>query len=592
MSEERPRWARALKVLRLIRRWNRTQLARAAGLSVSAITRYEKGNRQPEDVHRLVSAMGYPRHLWERAQMFVASVDTKHADQTVADEGTLPARIDALVGDAGRWVDEVVREALTGALAAAGEATPRPRTPPSIGEALAILLVIRGWKRKDLAEAVGRSEETIANYEYGKTTPNLPMLRELLSALGLSFGAFERALQFVRVAQGARRLVAAGGHPGLSCQIEEVAARKVHRVEEFARRELNDLVVGAQILASRQAAPAARAALLACPDASRLELVRQVPELRTPGFCELLCEESLAAACDSAERARSLAKLAVAVAELAGGSASFHSRLLGYAGVHLANVERVAGRDLPGAGEMLERALAAWDIGAGADSGILNAARVCGLTASLRRAQRRLPEALAALDEGLAIDHWGETPNLLLAKARALIELGEFEVSIAQLREATSWIDGEQEPRKLFVVENLLVLNLCHLGQFEAAERRLPELRQLALTLRNRLDLLRVDWLASKIAGGLGQPDQALGLLLQVRRKFIALRNSYVAALTTLELAEMHSALGHAEEVKELARELAPFFEGQQVHSEAQRALTLLYKTAENELVGRGFRAS
>ncbi len=583
---DRPPWAKALKVLRLIRRWNRAQLGRAAGLSASAITRYEKGNRRPEEVRSLVSVMGYPPLLWERTLAFVASTEGEHPNQTAPGETAPSPRIDALVGDAGRWVNEVVREALTGAFDALGGtgARPRLRTPP-IGEALAILRAIRGWERKDLADAVARPEETVANYEYGKTKPKLLVLQELLSAMGFSLAVFECALDFVRTAQESRRTLAGGGRV-LSWQVEEVAAQKARRIEEFTRTELSALTVAAQVLASREAAPVAWKAFSACPEVSRLELVRQVAEFQTAGFCELLCEESLAAASDSASRARQLAQLAEATAELAEGGQAFRSRLRGYAGAHLANAERVAGRDLPAAEETLERALAAWDAGDGADSGLLNAARVCGLTASLRRAQRRLPEALAALDEGLKIDRWGETPTLLLAKARALVELGEYGASIEQLRAAAPWVHGEREPRKLFVIENLLVSNLCRLGQFAAAERRLPGLRQLALP--NRLDLLRAAWQTGIVAAGLGRADEALAILEQVRTDFIATENFYVAALVTLELAEVHAGLGHTAEVKELARKSAPVFENQQVHCEAQRALALFRQAAEEEKVTGG----
>ncbi len=580
---ERPPWARALKVLRLIRRWNRTQLGRAAGLSASAITRYEKGNRQPEEMRRLVAVMGYPLLLWERTLAFVASIEGVQPEDSAPSDTALPTRIDALVSDAGRWANEVVREALTAALGTLnGKGTrPRPRTPP-IGEALAILRAIRGWERKDLADAVARPEETVANYEYGKTKPKLPVLRKLLSAMGFSLATFESALDFVRTAQESGRMVAAGGQV-LSWQVDEVAAQKASRIEEFTRTELSALTVAAQILASRESVPAAWKAFSACPEVGRLALVRRVAEFRTPGFCESLCDESLAAASDSASRARQLAELAVAGAELAEGGEAFRARLRGYAGVHLANAERVAGRDLPAAGEMLEQALLAWHAGAGADSGLLNAARVCGLTASLRRAQRRLPEALSALDEGLKIDRWGETPNLLLGKARALVELGDPEASIELLRAAAARVHSDHEPRKRYVIEHLLVSNLCRLGQFAAAERRLPRLRQLALP--NQLDLLRVAWQTGTVAAGLGRADEALATLEQVRTEFIARENFYVAALVTLELAEVHAGLGHTAEVKELARKSAPVFENQQVHREAQRALALFRQAAEDDQV-------
>jgi hypothetical protein len=57
--------------------------------------------------------------------------------------------------------------------------------------------------------------------------------------------------------------------------------------------------------------------------------------------------------------------------------------------------------------------------------------------------------------------------------------------------------------------------------------------------------------------------------------------NAYDAALVTLELAEIHAALGHTAEVKALARESAPVFQAQGVHREAQQALDLLRHAAE-----------
>lgn len=283
----------------------------------------------------------------------------------------------------------------------------------------------------------------------------------------------------------------------------------------------------------------------------------------------------------SRARAGHLAELAVAAAARAAGTEGFRSRLRGFAGVHLANAWRVAGRDLPAAADSFERAKADWNAGTDHDAGLLNASRVLGLEASMRRDQRRLPEALAALEEGLRIDRWGETPTLRLAKARLLIELEEYEASIEDLRLTVLCLDGGHEPRRLYVVENMLVFSLCRLGQYAAAEQHLPGLGQLAQG--NRLDLLRVDWLGAMVAAGLGRREEAVALLQQVRDEFLALRNAYDAALVTLELAEVHATLGHTTDVKALARESAPIFVDQQIHREAQRALALFHQAAEEE---------
>jgi hypothetical protein len=137
---------------------------------------------------------------------------------------------------------------------------------------------------------------------------------------------------------------------------------------------------------------------------SSLELLHQAAAFRTAGFCELLCEESLAAASDARSGRGSWPTWpAQRPARPRAGTQSAHTCAAMPGPAHVANAESVAGRDLLAAGEKLERALAAWDAGASADSGLLNAARACGLTALMRQAQRRLPEALAALDDGLKI---------------------------------------------------------------------------------------------------------------------------------------------------------------------------------------------
>jgi tetratricopeptide (TPR) repeat protein len=151
------------------------------------------------------------------------------------------------------------------------------------------------------------------------------------------------------------------------------------------------------------------------------------------------------------------------------------------------------------------------------------------------------------------------------------------------LRQAGSQIDAEREPRRLLIVRELLVLNLCHLGRHAKAQLLLGEVRALARKLGNRLDLLRVDWLQGIIAAGLGQHHEAIPIFKQVRAKLAEDDIAYDAALVTLELAEVHASLGHVAEVKRLARESVPFFQAQQVHHEAQAALELFRQAAELE---------
>src|ERR1700730_7649642 len=66
----------ALTVLRVIRGWNQTELAKAAGMHSSAVSTYERGKKVPElrTIERLVSAMGFPLRARERTRGFIEAV--------------------------------------------------------------------------------------------------------------------------------------------------------------------------------------------------------------------------------------------------------------------------------------------------------------------------------------------------------------------------------------------------------------------------------------------------------------------------------------------------------------------------------------
>jgi transcriptional regulator with XRE-family HTH domain len=608
-----PPWPEALKILREIRGWSQLELSRAAGVSPPVISKYESGDRTPDSNLtrlRLLAAMGFPGHLLERTYSFIRSARAAREHELAAATGALQARIDGFVAEAGLWMEDLVRDVLVSALEDARSLARRRLEPPSrievtsvqalrlaepnapapgrasippLGKALVILRVIRGWERDELARATAVSEEAIGNYERARTKPSLPVLDRLLEGLGFPRAVFERCVAFVESAREASRLHLGTGEDAMRAQAGEIAARHARLAEEYARLRLGEVSAAARLLMSRSLAPAAWAVLATCSDQARRGLVQHVPELQTAGLCELVCDESLKAAGDSAERARRLAELAIEVAERVGGPEGWRSRLLGYADFHLANFLRVNGNDLPAAAEALERARERWNAGAADDPGLLNAARVMSLEASLRRAQRRVPEALALLDQALAIDRWGETPSLLLGKAGALVEIGDYEASLSVLQSSVGQIDADGEPRKRWIALNLLLHNLCLLGRHAVADEGLAELRVLGRRLGNRLDLLRLAWLEGKIAAGTGRTEEAIIKFKGVREEFLALKKSYDAALVTVELAEILAELGHHSQVKVLAQESAPTFRDQGVHVEAQRALALFSRAAEAE---------
>lgn len=614
MAERRDRpWPEALEILRVTREWSQLDLARAVGVSPRVISKYESGERVPESNAirlRLIAVMGFPAHALERTCSFIESARAARDHELAAAAGALEANVDGFVSEAGIWMEELVRDVLVSALREApslarGNPVPpsrvevtsvevlrldEPALPapgrqgiPPLGKALTILRIIRGWGRDDLARAAAISGEALTRYERARTKPDLTVLERLLEALGFPAAVFERCVTFVEWACESRRLHLGTGDDKLRAQAGEIAARHARQAEEYARLRLGEITIAARLLMSRSLAPAAWAVLAGCSDRARQGLVQEVAEFQTAGLCELVCDESRKAASDSAERARRLAELAVEIAEHVGGPEGWRSRLLGYARFHLANTLRVNGNDLPAAADALEHARELWDAGAADDPGLLNAARVMSLEASLRRAQRRVPEALELLDQALAIDRWGETPSLLLGKARALFDREDYAASIGVLEGAVGQIDVEREPRQGCVALDLLLHNLCLLGRHAEAAARLAELRALGRKTGNRLDLLRVAWLGGKIAAGTGRPEEAVATLEQVREEFVKLKSSYDVALVTVELAEILAGLGRHAAVRALALESVPIFRDQGLHAGAQHALEVFCRSAAED---------
>ena len=462
--------------------------------------------------------------------------------------------------------------------------------------ALSQLRQLRGLAQEELAAASGVGFASIQKIEQGLRQIKAESFRAIVAALGVDLATVEAQLAVIRKMRGE---LAPARPPGN----EDKAAAGGARPVRTAGRELEEVVAllgtrpaarggpaegSAALAESRRRAPELYARLVRYPHALRQALVQEVAQFHEAGLCEVLCEASVEVAGDDAQEALRLAELAVLAGERVRGEEGWRRRVEGLARAHLTNALRVGG-ELQLAAEAWVRADARWQAGAAADPGLLNEARVLQIEASLRRDRRELPEALALLDRALAIDRWGETPALLLNKAKALEELGDFAESIAALRLAVARIDGEREPRKLWVAHHNLAFNLCHLGRHTEAEGLLPEVRALARRLGHQLDDLRVDWLEAKVAAGLGRTAEAVAGFKRVRDGFEERGIAYDAALATMELAEVLAGEGRTGEVQALARESAAIFTAQGVHREAQRALAVFRRAAEEELLSVEF---
>lgn len=452
--------------------------------------------------------------------------------------------------------------------------------PPPLSLALAILRTRQGWTQKELAAATGIPANLLSDYERGRKTLTRERLDSLLKVMGLQPSkALRAAMRFLQD-EKAREPDSSGPE---SRQIEEIAAESANLMAGFTRSLLALLTSRGQALEARQQARALWERLKQRDAAQRKLLVEKVAEFRTWALSELLCEESIKTAGDSADRALELANLALRVAELAPGDEAWRQRVQGYAWAHVGNAWRVKG-DLPAADEAFGRAQRLWSAGRTGDSGLLNEARVLGLRASLLRDQRRLTEALELLGQALAVDKASEAKYLLLNQAKLFEETDNFSRAVDALRTLAPLIESEGETRLLFVLRHNLVVNLCALGEYEETKQLLPDLKKLALKLGNDLDLLRVQWLEGRLLAGLGNSDKAVETFFTIRKELISREVAYDAALVSLEIAVIYLEGGRTEAVKNLARQMASVFRLQGIHREALAALKLFRDAAEREI--------
>jgi tetratricopeptide (TPR) repeat protein len=214
----------------------------------------------------------------------------------------------------------------------------------------------------------------------------------------------------------------------------------------------------------------------------------------------------------------------------------------------------------------------------------LNPAWLPRLEASLRREQRRFPEALKRIDEALALEQEDALRGEILLKKSAIFQiLGDSEGSAAALAEAAPLIDSDREPRNAFGLRFNLLVDLCHLDSFAEAEPKLAEVRALAERLGEELDLTRVVWLEGKIAAGLGRSTEAQKAFEQARKVFQRRELTWDYAVVSLELALILLGQRRAGETRTLAEEMLRIFQTQQVERETLAALQVFCNAARQE---------
>lgn len=310
----------------------------------------------------------------------------------------------------------------------------------------------------------------------------------------------------------------------------------------------------------------------------RRALAQVAEEFQSWALCERVCEESIQEAARSVEEARAWVELAEEIAAQVAVPEGLRKRLQGYVGLHRANVLRIAG-DEAGAERDFGEAEGLWL--AGSDpQGLLDPARRFELKASLRRVQRRFEEALALLDEAVAVSR--SPTRVLVNKGLTLEAMGEHQQAVETLFMALALMDGEEDSRLRDMLYLNLAVNHYYLGRYRNAEDLLKKAQPNVARRGDQIGLTRILWLQGCIEVGLGRPE-GLKLLAEARERFAAEKMFYDVALCLLEEAVLRLSQGQTAKVKELAQGLTVVFERQGVHREALAALRLFHEATQRE---------
>ncbi|HEX4963102.1 MAG TPA: hypothetical protein VF173_19890 [Thermoanaerobaculia bacterium] len=322
------------------------------------------------------------------------------------------------------------------------------------------------------------------------------------------------------------------------------------------------------------------------PYAAQLRAVEEDEDLHTWGLCQFLLKSSQEAVFSDPGRAVELANLALRIVRYLGDAydPSWVMDLRARCFAYLGNARRVLGelRSADDAFAKAERYLARSSSGNPEVQ-----AEILDLKSSLRRAQRRLSEALELTDQALAL--YRELRDLhglgkaLLQKAKIMEEMGEFSQATQLLILAANEIDRTSDPRLfLYLRFNLAVCQL-QAGHPAEAERLLPELREILREVAQPLDLVRLRWVEGNIDLALARRGPAEAALREVQHAFLERGMGYDAALVSLDLALLYSQEGCREDLKKLAAQIMPILESRDVHREAIVALLMFQRACEEE---------
>lgn len=213
------------------------------------------------------------------------------------------------------------------------------------------------------------------------------------------------------------------------------------------------------------------------------------------------------------------------------------------------------------------------------DSPLLQA-RLADVEASLRKDQRRFPEAQALLKEAhriyLRLGERHLAGRALVKKGMSLDLAGNYRGAAKALQQSIELLDAERDSKLVASAQNSLLLALVNAGRLGEAGRLLFESGLRETFAEDPQSLLRLRWTEGKLLARRGRISDAARVFSEVRSGFRSHGLEYVAAVAGTDEAAMLLRMGQRKEAHLLALDLWRTFQQRGIHAEAERALRFL----------------
>lgn len=212
-------------------------------------------------------------------------------------------------------------------------------------------------------------------------------------------------------------------------------------------------------------------------------------------------------------------------------------------------------------------------------------AEVLEFSSVLQRAQRRTTEAVDNLRWCAAVweilGRTNERARVLTTLVMTLQIAGRPEEALAAAHEGLAVSAALDNKRMLWHLRHNEFEILDELGRIEEARTVAAEAHRLAAPFEDSFTRLRLTWLDGRLARSEGRKDEAAEMFRAAQAGFLAEKNSYVAAMVSLDLTELHLEAGHYAEAAELATAMAATFDALGVQREAYAACWLFADACE-----------